>query len=286
MTRCQRFAFQSPNVSKNGDKRNGHTFDPLGSNVSILSSNNQLLALHNGCQEVVSKGVLDRFVRLSQPSITLTFNTLEANNKNQQLSRGSKLVNAHQYVTGKTLMKSQASARRIKNCKRLRSYVLTCFHRLRTFAFQNPNESKMETKEMVISAQAAKLYERTWARFNQMSSIILTMTLRSLCRDSRVNYCGMQEWMAQHGYAEPERADTGKGRASDPIGTSEENPTFLQLNPVSLPQSMAHDILRQVSITFSEGTVLTLQECSPEGVVSLLDTYARRRSAMEGTCLR
>ena len=112
------------------------------------------------------------------------------------------------------------------------------------------------------------------------------MKLRSLCRDFRVNYCGMQEWMAQHGYAEPERADTGEGRASDPIGTSEENPTFLQLNPVSLPQSMAHDILRQVSITFSEGTVLTLQECSPEGVVSLLDTYARRRSAMEGTCLR
>jgi hypothetical protein len=81
LTRCQRFAFQSPNVSKNGDKRNGHTFDPLGSNVSILSSNNQLLALHNGCQEVVSKGVLDRFVRLSQLSITLIFNTLEVNNK-------------------------------------------------------------------------------------------------------------------------------------------------------------------------------------------------------------
>lgn len=112
------------------------------------------------------------------------------------------------------------------------------------------------------------------------------MTLRSLCRDSRVNYCGMQEWMAQHGHVEPEQAGTGKGRASDPTRTSEKNPTFLQLNPVSLPQSMAHDILRQVSITFSEGTVLTLQECSPEGVVSLLDTYARRRSAMEGACLR
>ena len=121
---------------------------------------------------------------------------------------------------------------------------------------------------MVIPDRAAKLYERTWDRFNEMLSFIPTMTLRSLCRDSRVNYCGMQEWMAQHGYAEPERADTGKGRASDPIGTSEENPTFLQLNPVPLPQSMAHDILRQVSITFSEGTVLTLQECSPQGAES------------------
>ena len=86
--------------------------------------------------------------------------------------------------------------------------------------------------------------------------------------------------MAQHGYVEPEQADADKDRLPD------ENPTFIQLNPVSLSQSVARDILRQVSITFSEGTVLTLQECSPEGVVSLLDTYARRRSAMEGTCLR
>ena len=139
---------------------------------------------------------------------------------------------------------------------------------------------------MVISAQAAKLYERTWARFNQLSSIIPTMTLRSLCKDSRVNYSGMQEWMEQHGYVEPERADASREQASDPIRTSEENPTFLQLNPISLPQSMARDILHQVSITFSEGTVLTLQDCSPEGVGSLLHTYARRRSAMEGTCLR
>ena len=139
---------------------------------------------------------------------------------------------------------------------------------------------------MVIPDRAAKLYERTWDRFNEMLSFIPTMTLRSLCKDSRVNYCGMQEWMTQHGYVEPERADASRGQASDPIRTSEENPTFLQLNPVSLPQSMARDILRQVSITFSAGTVLTLQECSPEGVVSLLDTYARRRSAMEVTCLR
>lgn len=133
LTRCQRFAFQSPNVRKNGDKRNGHTFDPLGSNVSILSSNNQSLALHNGCQEVVSKEVLDRFVRLSQPSITLTFNTLEANNKNQQLSRGSELVNAHQYVTGMTLMKSQTSARRIKNSISTLFRGAECFRLVRSF---------------------------------------------------------------------------------------------------------------------------------------------------------
>lgn len=65
-------------------------FDPLGSSVSMLSSNSQTLAPHNGCQEVVSKGGLDRFVRPTRSSIILTFSTLGPNNKNQQLSRGSK----------------------------------------------------------------------------------------------------------------------------------------------------------------------------------------------------
>ena len=79
-------------------------FDPLGSSVSMLSSNNQSLAPHNGCQEVVSKGDLDRFIRPTQSSITLTFNTLGAGNKNQQLSRGSKPLNTRRHITGNTLM--------------------------------------------------------------------------------------------------------------------------------------------------------------------------------------
>ena len=76
-------------------------FDPLDSCKSVLSPNSQPLAPHNGCQEVVSKGGLDKFARPTLSSITLTFNTLGANNKNPQLSRGSKTLNARQYVTGK-----------------------------------------------------------------------------------------------------------------------------------------------------------------------------------------
>lgn len=76
-------------------------FDPLGSCEFMLASDNQALAIHNGCQEVVSKGGLDRFARLAHPSITLTVSTLEANNKNPQLSRGSKTLNARQHLTGK-----------------------------------------------------------------------------------------------------------------------------------------------------------------------------------------
>ena len=81
-------------------------FDPLGSREYVLSSNSQSFALHDRCQEVVSKGGLDRFVTPSRSSITLPFNTLGPNNKNQQLSRGSKPLNACQCLTGKTPIKS------------------------------------------------------------------------------------------------------------------------------------------------------------------------------------
>ena len=46
---------------------------------------------------MVSKGGLDRFVKPSRSSITLTFNTLEAHNKNQQLSRWSKCKPAQMF---------------------------------------------------------------------------------------------------------------------------------------------------------------------------------------------
>lgn len=79
-------------------------FDPLSSWVSMLSSNNQSLAPHNGCQEGASKRGLDRFIRPTQSSITLTVNTLGAGNKNQQLSRGSEPLNTRRHITGNTLM--------------------------------------------------------------------------------------------------------------------------------------------------------------------------------------
>ena len=63
----------------------------------MLSSNNQSLAPHNGCQDAVLKGGLDRFVKPSRSSITLPFNTLGPNNKNKHLSRGSKCKPAQMF---------------------------------------------------------------------------------------------------------------------------------------------------------------------------------------------
>ncbi len=88
----------------------------------------------------------------------------------------------------------------------------------------------MGTKETAIPALAARLYERTWVRYNQMTSSVPALAMQSFCKDSRVNYRGMRKWMAQQGHVKPE---------PDPLQTpTDGNPTFIQPNPVPLPKAM------------------------------------------------
>ena len=53
--------------------------------------------------------------------------------------------------------------------------------------------------------------------------------------------------------------------------------------PLSLGKSAP---MHGICINFPDGVNLTLQECTPEGIAALLDTYARRRSAREAECSR
>lgn len=53
---------------------------------------------------------------------------------------------------------------------------------------------------------------------------------------------------------------------------------FVQFMP---PTPMPPVPMCGVKIDFPDGVTLTLRECSPEGIVALLDAYERRRSARE-----
>lgn len=125
----------------------------------MLSSNNQSLAPHNGCQEVVSKGGLDRIIRPTQFSIALTVNTLGAGNKNQQLSRGSEPLNTRRHITGNTLMKSQTSDRKNQELAFFRASVPVSHGILRqseeTFHFSGRQETVLKLVHPYISPDSA-----------------------------------------------------------------------------------------------------------------------------------
>ena len=58
---------------------------------------------------------------------------------------------------------------------------------------------------------------------------------------------------------------------------------FVQFMP---PTPITSAPMHGVSISFPDGVNLTLREYTPEGIVTLLDTYARRISAREAGCSR
>ncbi len=125
----------------------------------MLSSNNQSLAPHNVCQEAVLKGGLDRIIRPTLSSITLTFSILEANNKNPQLSRGSKPLNVRQHITENTLMKSQTSDRKNQELAFFRASVPVSHGILRqseeTFHFSGRQETVLKLVYSYISPDSA-----------------------------------------------------------------------------------------------------------------------------------
>lgn len=125
----------------------------------MLSPNTQPLALYNGCQEVVSKGGLDRIIRPTQFSITLIVNTLGTGDKNQQLSRGSKPLNTRRHITGNTLMKSQTSDRKNQELAFFRASVPVSHGILRqskeTFHFSGRQETVLKLVYSYISPDSA-----------------------------------------------------------------------------------------------------------------------------------
>lgn len=143
----------------------------------------------------------------------------------------------------------------------------------------------METQDMDIPVRAGELYKQTWERYNALLNEAPTLTLRSFCKSASVNYHGMLKWTRRQGLSVKARKKARKKRVKEDAITLDRIPTFLQLLPPPVPATAAN-VLHQVSITFPDGVLLTLQECTFEGLLSLIDTYARRRSAREAECSR
>lgn len=146
-------------------------------------------------------------------------------------------------------------------------------------------KNAMETQETDIPVRAAELYRLTWERYSRLLNEAPTLTLKSFCKSSSVNYRGMLKWTRRQGLSVKTRKKDRKERKTGETIPLEKVHPFVQLVPPQAAVSQAN-CLHQVNITFPDGVSLTLQECTFEGVVTLIDTYNRRRSAREAACSR
>ena len=141
----------------------------------------------------------------------------------------------------------------------------------------------METQEITFTDMAYTRYQRTWRGFEAIFRRGGTATLAAYCKSVHVSYEGMKKWVSASGLSVRRLKQDHRNAPIPVVAREQEEPvsTFMQFIPASVPTVSTP--MRGVCISFPDGVNLTLQECSPEGIVTLLDTYARRRSAMEAS---
>ena len=124
--------------------------------------------------------------------------------------------------------------------------------------------------------QCQSLLEGYKKRLSQESS---DYTLAAYCKESGVDYHKVIGWTSRHGYyvRSIKSSIFGSSSAEDPGPCG----TFVQFMPGPGPSSRSSASLKGVSIDFPDGVSLRLEECNCEGVITLLETYERRRKARE-----
>ena len=74
------------------------------------------------------------------------------------------------------------------SCKRPRGYVLMLFAVPYFSPWKSQEQINMGAKETAIPAFAARLYERTWMRYNQMSSSVPVSDICVTCKSLNSNH--------------------------------------------------------------------------------------------------
>ena len=119
-------------------------------------------------------------------------------------------------------------------------------------------------------------YERALAGYRRHISGTSHCTLRSYCRDNHVNYDGMKKWMYSSGLS----VKSLKQESSVPSATLSDETGSRMLLPVIPATSEGRSapsgsILSGVTLTFPDGTVLSVRRCSPEALVELVTCYRK-----------
>jgi hypothetical protein len=138
----------------------------------------------------------------------------------------------------------------------------------------------METQMNEFTEMASKRYQRAWRAYEAAIRRGGSAKLSSYCESVHVNYEGMKHWVAARGLSVRHLRRRSSRRKiqieKNTVGGSPD--MFVQFMP---PTPMPPVPMCGVKIDFPDGVTLTLRECSPEGIVALLDAYERRRSARE-----
>lgn len=115
-------------------------------------------------------------------------------------------------------------------------------------------------------------YTRVWKRFRTyLIKSDYTCSLSEFCRLTGTNYNGMGIWLSRHDLSVSALKDEIR---SECMG---QNPNLPGLAPLVSHELPKEDFsVKGISVTFHSGTVLTVREGTPEGIIRLIREYERK----------
>lgn len=115
-------------------------------------------------------------------------------------------------------------------------------------------------------------YMAVWKRFRSyLIKSDYSCSLSEFCRFTGTNYNGMGIWLSRHELSVSGLKDEIR---SECLGHRPELPPLAPLTCREIPKEEFS--VKGVSITFHSGTVMTIREGTPQGIVRLIQEYERK----------
>lgn len=134
------------------------------------------------------------------------------------------------------------------------------------------------TDTLPAPQMAEQRYRSTIEEYKKRLVSDPTCTLKSFCREKHTDYEHLRRWSERHGL----NVRNLKAEINNPISVEEAKQSFVQF--VAPHRVYDGAPLKGISITFSDGVNLSLQEASVENVISLLTIYQSRQKGGTALC--
>lgn len=130
---------------------------------------------------------------------------------------------------------------------------------------------------MVTKTPAFEHYSNALELFRKMFKEGNVITLSSFCKVHSISYQGLCRWMKRQGVTVSSIKSHLCGEIIPASGYIESDDTFI---PISLPSVAStieyeSEILSGISLTFSDGTILSIRKASAEAVMLLITKYRK-----------
>lgn len=134
---------------------------------------------------------------------------------------------------------------------------------------------------MTIMTTATERYEKTWNDYLELLNKNPNASLSSLTRRQRVYHRGMTRWMSRNGLSVNEAKsrirECQRRAAYEPV-SCDTGLMFLPVSSDGMPSGASRpeaDMLSGISLTFPDGTVVSIRRGGAKALVSFLALYRK-----------